>query len=943
MAPYLICLILSVGFVILPPIITFVEWLMGKCMGYNWKRVSVNRMLVYSICYLVAVWALRYAVGLYHLSTICDHNMTKFEEFCGSIVHALQTFSMDADYEAYLENSKQMMGFITNNSLVWRNAMGAYASLLNVVAPVLGGALIFEIIANIFPRFCLYMSSLLFWKHKYYFSELNEGAIALVKSIREENSKKAFSFIRRPIIVFTDVYVDRHEEKDSELLRTAKMLGAICVRDDLAHVPKRRHRLGEKWFFLVDVNEAANIQALVDLSDEYNFRFLKGSTICLFVEGDSYANVESRIRDKLKNQKKFKEKELPTIVPIQYYRNLVSNLLVEIPLYEPLVASEQDRLRSRAAEGGDDNLEPCGISERRDLTVTILGNGIIGTEALLSSYCFGQMLGVRLNINVVSKDKEEDFYSKLNYINPEILESTKAGADILSCGKNKYNPPYATVSYCEFDARSGGFWGRSPKENETDLSGEEEKSADAIEKWFDKMLETDYFIIALGSDKDNLDVATKLYTRLGEAFLKQRRKKNCVIAYVIYDSDLCEALNNDCLRSLNNDKSSNIYMRAFGSLREVYSYSNIFMSDHGAHAEETGEAYNVGKIQEEALRNVKRKKGYGDDYTLWANLSRAMHLKYKVFSLGWINTSVFDYGENSYDIHKEQVEKACLRYKLISTGHTKGIEQSYVEQMQKASYALSWLEHRRWNAFTRVKGFRSTAAFADYYASSPDKHKQMSLKLHPCLVESDIDQPMVDKCEILKGGDRLDEFSIRIFELKKGLAEEKKKERYDLALEITCLIEGEFASDRSIREFAKSLENADTYYAYLECLTKDGDMRKALIKALIKELRMQRHLSPERKAKIKDLVEFLSELKKSDLLTQKGLWQNYKEYDYPKHDFEQQSTLETVAAETSLSKNRLRRLCKNERINFFESNGSYYIPESQFNELKNKYPPRKKA
>ena len=939
MSPYLICLILSVGFVILPPVITFVEWLVGKCMGYNWKRVSVNRMLVYSICFLVAVWALRYAVGLYHLTETNNHNLTRFEEFCGSIVHALQTFSMDADYEAYLENSKQMIGFMTNESVVWRNAMGAYASLLNVVAPVLGGALIFEIIANIFPRFCLYMSSLLFWKHKYYFSELNEGAIALVKSIREENRKKAFSFIRRPIIVFTDVYVDKHEEKDSELLRTAKMLGAICVRDDLAHVPKRRHWVGEKWFFLVDVNEAANIQALVDLSDEYNYRFLKGSTVCLFVEGDSYANVESRIRDKLKNQKNFKEKDLPTIVPIQYYRNLVSNLLVEIPLYEPLVASEQDRMRSSAAEIEEKCFEPCESSDPRDLTVTILGNGIIGTEALLSSYCFGQMLGVRLNINVVSKDKAEDFYSKLNYINPEILESTKEKSDVLVCAKNKHNSPYATVSYCEFDARSGGFWGRSPKEHETDLTGEEEKRADATETWFDKMLETDYFIIALGSDKDNLDVATKLYTRLGEAFLEKRMNKNCVIAYVIYDSDLCEALNNDCLRSLNNDKSSNIYMRAFGSLREVYSYSNIFMSDHGAHAEETGEAYNVGKIQAEALRSVKRKRGYGDDYTLWANLSRAMHLKYKVFSLGWIHTSVFDHGEKACDAHKKQVEEACLRYKLIATGHTKGIDQIYVEQMQKASDALSWLEHRRWNAFTRVKGFRSTGAFEDYYAISPDKHKQMSLKLHPCLVESDIVQPMVDKSEILKGGDRLDEFSIKIFELKKGLAEEKKKERYDLALEITNLIECEFALDRSIRDFTESLENADTYYAYLEGLTKDEDRRKALIKAL----RKQMPSSPERKAKTTAFINTLSELKKSDLLTQNGLWQNYKEYDYPNHDFEQQSTLEKVAAETSLSENGLRRLCKNERINFFESNGTYYIPESQRNELKKKYPPRKKV
>ena len=53
---------------------------------------------------------------------------------------------------------------------------------------------------------------------------------------------------------------------------------------------------------------------------------------------------------------------------------------------------------------------------------------------------------------------------------------------------------------------------------------------------------------------------------------------------------------------------------------------------------------------------------------------------------------------------------------------------------------MAWLEHRRWNAFTRVKGFRGTTAY-DGYAREMDEngtyYKHMELKLHPCLVECD--------------------------------------------------------------------------------------------------------------------------------------------------------------------------------------------------------------
>ena len=70
-----------------------------------------------------------------------------------------------------------------------------------------------------------------------------------------------------------------------------------------------------------------------------------------------------------------KTEEKPTIVPVRSYRNLIHNLFVDVPLYEPLINKK----------------------DSNKLSLTILGNGIIGTEAFLNAYWFGQMMISRDN------------------------------------------------------------------------------------------------------------------------------------------------------------------------------------------------------------------------------------------------------------------------------------------------------------------------------------------------------------------------------------------------------------------------------------------------------------------------------------------------------------------------------------------------------------------
>ena len=88
-------------------------------------------------------------------------------------------------------------------------------------------------------------------------------------------------------------------------------------------------------------------------------------------------------------------------------------------------------------------------------------------------------------------------------------------------------------------------------------------------------------------------------------------------------------------------------------------------------------------------------------------------------------------------------------------------------------HKMAWLEHRRWNAFTRVKGFQHTENYDSYAVTGQiGSYKQMELKLHPCLVECDqkgiraemnqdcsVDRSTVFDCDNRDDFDLLDDLS----------------------------------------------------------------------------------------------------------------------------------------------------------------------------------------
>lgn len=714
--------------IILPALLSFFYGLWCRKKPERRKRAGISAILVFSGFLLLAIGLLRYAVGYFAIASPLPEAietplpmLNKIEQALNSLFIALRTFGLEEEYEPYILSIREMLDAVipadTDYGAVLRNVVVSYATILNLAAPIAGGAIILEVMASIFPKVRLRWTHGQHWREKCYFSELSPASLALAKSLNTYYVKTLHK--AKPVLIFTDVYVDKAEEKEFELLVEAKQLGAICVRSDLAHVPKPL--IGKRNYFLMEESEFGNMQMLTNLTEGRNIRYIKKSRIYLFVQTDAYVQLERQIHAKLQ-ENGVKDKKMPLLIPVNAYRNLVHNLLVDVPLYEPLV--------SKADPG--------------ELTVTILGNGLIGTEAFLSAYWFGQMLVSRktpagalcvspckVTVNVVSKDTPEVFWSKIDYINPEIKATVKVvGEEEEKKPCLRYNdagdetPPYCTVNYVQADVKNGSFW--DPEARNTA-----------------SLLTSDYFVVALGNDGDNISVAQKLRSFIGQKHWKNRSQAKTVVAYAVFDPQLSEVLNDKNHRQSGN-ALADVYMHAFGNLDQVYSSDNVFMANSLVLAEETNNAYLKQKSRDAHLQdNLKRRKNEDKNYSHWANIARTMHLKYKVFSLGWITTSVFD---TPIETHRNNVKNLCAAYRRIaslsSTSPLSREDSLRRQDMEAKKHCLAWVEHRRWCAFTRTMGYQTTDTLQENLLSQKS-YKNMPLKLHPCLVEARL--PILDK------------------------------------------------------------------------------------------------------------------------------------------------------------------------------------------------------
>lgn len=680
-----------------------------------------------------AIFTSRLALELYICTTDPNNRLTVLESIVKSTLHTLLVVGTYEEFTEYIIIGKQMIMDLFG-SKAWVMFYDIHTSLLTVAAPLLGYAVVLDVLTKVFPKIKYY---LVIHKKRFYFSELNERSLALAESIANEK----FNWFDRPLLVFTDTYIDDEEEKSAELLIRAKNIGALCLSDDILHLNGFTCR--DKYFFLIDNEEIKNIDTLAELSSDKHFKRLKRAFIYVFYQNASYEFTENKIINRLEknikkqysdkisklakkiekkiqkdierikkndvlSENKRKEREeallkripenealdafLPVIKRVRYYENLVFSLLEDIPLVTPVV-----------------NVS-LFCDREREFNLTIFGNGEIGTQMLLSSTWCGQFYGYKLCINVISTDDKEEAIGKINRVNPDILETSKIKSDILKIFSDdkdqEYSDPYFTFRYAKEDVQKADI-----------ASIVTEDPFDKDNKH--KIIDSDYFFVALGSDETNIAVAEQLRKKILIDQLNNNKPKKAVIVMVVFNPYIRKLF-----ESQENNLDSNVRIEAFGSLDEAYSWQNVTMNRLNPYARQLNATYRRMSIAQARHDNRERR---ANSYNYWSTVARRVHYKYRVFSAyQYMNAEKKKENKNEKTAEWQYNIETYRAYNEMVKDGEKAVKENVGSCGTNVYAYLTWLEHRRWNAYLRSIG----------YTLRKDKGaKNIDLKLHSCLVE----------------------------------------------------------------------------------------------------------------------------------------------------------------------------------------------------------------
>ncbi|MBQ1342120.1 MAG: hypothetical protein IIY33_06515 [Erysipelotrichaceae bacterium] len=620
-------------------IVSFTIFCFAVFVFFSKKQRSTKRLLILTISLIIAIMLLE----------VCNGLMTEGNGLPTLLINIMQVFSLDADYRRAM-NPEGLFTSSLLNSLV-----RIYRIVIYTVAPIIGGALIYDVLAGISPDLKLF-----FVKNRklYIFSELNEKSRNLAKSISEHPE-----WFPKPVIVFTNCKSDSEESDMQELLNEIRELKAICIDDDIANNLILR-KADNSYVFLIsdeesgDFNDARNLRDLQSvLSPEFNGDAVSERNIFVFT---NHADVVDSIRViKKSNDKKEGNKSAHKIRlhVIRDYAHAANNLLSS---HSPL--------------------KTLNYNDNQPLSILLIGNGLLAKEIYKAVFSQCQILNHPLELVVAYTPQQQnddltEFEAYLNNLNFEILESCTEKSEVLRqyCGKDEYSDPYARLAFIEEDL--AGM-------NRKDFLSGKRVFKYGSDRTFE-LKDFNYFIVADDNDALNMELSKQLYRELKYLSMDKAGKKQ-VLAVYVEDSSIG---NIQLMRESEwNASDSKLEMVHFGGVEERFSVTGVFTDKAIVLLDNYQDRDRKHYLPEfDATKD--------DIYNEWSNISREYHLPYKMFSAGcWEDLS----GKTG----KEAVE-VSLKHKL---DYCEAIENNKVLFDE-----LTWLEHRRWNSFIRMQGFKQPA------------------------------------------------------------------------------------------------------------------------------------------------------------------------------------------------------------------------------------------
>lgn len=656
------------------------------------KNIRCNQFIIDARVMLLlfsAIFSWKIAVTVFVSGSQCCElsemvaGLDSFEKVLNSFVHSLQTFSMDEDYTVYISATKKMASDLSGEKACFVMAAGGFAVLYEALAPIVGGAFIFDILLDIFPSVKLWARKFT-KKDIYIFSELNNKTLCIAENILKE--KKSAN------IIFTDVYCDEDDEEKNELINKAKSQSFICIKEDILALQKTCSCLTKKaCIILADKKEADSIHTLCELSkmdaEILAKRFGKDIRIYTFFTDDTYSFIYSNACKILGEKIKKDKKENIFIRRVNWKQEYIYYILQKYPLYNSIRNNIKD--------------------PELKLNVSILGAGVLGTSMFLNTTWCGQLSNVSLHINVADEGKtEEKFLSSINLISPEIIKSSEEGNEILKICDDNYAPPYFNFGY-----HYGDIFG---------LSVGDIKFSNG-----DTLLDSDYVFISLGSDNKNISMAEKVYR---ETYLNGKKP---TIVCVVYDESV-----GTCLEYMDGIVFVSVASAA-DTYESVFKEENVLAKIYNKNYEslKEGNAENI----------IIAKKEYNLDSDI-SRVIHLKYRAFSACRLSDVGDEISSYSDEALlDEYLKILKGEKEKIKLFDSVKFNGDTKQYVESIESfkrscegtVSANLRWLEHRRWNAFLRSKKYRFTDSEMDKDLSKEKKEEKQHIlmKTHHCLVE----------------------------------------------------------------------------------------------------------------------------------------------------------------------------------------------------------------
>lgn len=621
----------------------------------------------------------------------------------GFLPRTMQAFSLDFDYDSLFAPDEAPEAQPTGEAGAvdaprairgWELAIMIYKAILYSVAPIVGGAVIYDVLAGVSPNL-----RLLFARRRrlYIFSELNERSLGLAQSIVTDKNRG-----RRPVIIFAGCGESGADV--AKLMARARLMQAICLSNDVPECHALR-RARKCVFFLMDLNDdgsfedTGNLSTLCEMLNAEN-PVWSGTEGChLFFFTDAAATVESARMAKLAFDERHEGNGMGE-VRLHIVRDHVqaaNALMLDHPLYEGL---------SRKAKG-----EP--------LRVLIVGNNEFSQEVFKTVFWCGQLLDHPLQIALAGVgqgdyDGRTEAEVRLGIQCPELFESCTPESECLrQTTGGDYSAPYAAISFIE--ARPDQFF------DDAFLTMPRSFRYGSQETF--SLVECDFMILMTGSDRDNIELAGNLWRRLACMKLAGEPIGRTTIAVAIENDELSQIarMRHEKLKRAEND----IALVSFGAIQDRFCWENVFHSGIYRHrgAQEISRA--------RAVHSIAGMDATKDDiYNEWSIQTRQVHLRYKMFSA------------LQRELAPMEDREGVLRDKLDYCRRVKADPALFDR--------LSWLEHRRWNAFLRTQGFRRPPRLLeklrdmeagrlegeDWRALSLYAYKNVPARLHPNLVES---------------------------------------------------------------------------------------------------------------------------------------------------------------------------------------------------------------